>query len=85
MTRVACRETGLPMKKYWKEGLWPALVPGLMTLLIISYIPSLLPPQWWRILISIALGVATMAVTVWYYGMTEGEKTFVRSKLPWRK
>ncbi len=81
MIRVANKEAGLPIKKYWKEGLWPALCPGLMTLLVISGIPQLFPPQWWRILISIALGVATMAVTVWRYGMTEGEKAFVLSKL----
>ena len=81
MIRVANRETGLPVRKYWKEGLWPALVPGLMTLLAVSFIPEVLPPQWWRILVSIALGVATMGVTVWYYGLTEGEKAYVKSKL----
>ncbi|MBR4740165.1 MAG: hypothetical protein IK074_03275, partial [Bacteroidales bacterium] len=74
-------EAGLPIKKYWKEGLWPALCPGLMTLLVVSYIPEVLPPQWWRILISIGLGVATMALSVWYYGLTEGERAYILSKV----
>ena len=52
-----------------------------MTLLVVSFIPEVLPPQWWRILISIGLGVATMALSVWYYGLTEGERAYILSKV----
>ncbi len=81
MMRVAQQETGLSWKVYFRKGLWPALVPGLMALLVISFIPEVLPPAWWRFLVSAALGAATMVVCIWHYGLTEGEKSFVRSKL----
>ena len=81
MMRVAQQETGLSWKAYFRKGLWPALVPGLMSLLVISFIPEVLPPAWWRFLVSAALGAATMVVCIWHYGLTEGEKSFVRSKL----
>lgn len=85
MMAVAHKETGLPLDQYWKKGLWPAIAPGLMTLIVISFIPEVLPPEWWRILVSVGLTVATMATSIWQVGLTEGEKAFVRSKLPWLK
>ena len=85
MMRVAQRETGLPLKKYWKEGLLPALVPGLLTLMLLYFVSILLSPAWWRFLLIAALGVLFMAISIWQYGLTEGEKAFVKSKLPWRK
>lgn len=81
MIHIAHRETGLPIKKYWKEGLWPALVPGLMTLMVISAIPGFLPPVWWRFLVSAVASVVLMGSAIWFYGLTEGEKAFVKSKL----
>ena len=81
MIGVAGKEAGLPVRTYWKKGLWPAISPGLMTLLVISFIPDVIPPVWWRFLFSAALGAAVMAVSVWFYGLTEGEKAYVRSKL----
>ena len=85
MMLVAHKETGLPLDQYWKKGLWPAIAPGLMTLIVISFIPEVLPPVWWRILVSVGLTVATMATSIWQLGLTEGEKAFVKSKLPWLK
>ena len=85
MMLVAHKETGLPLDQYWKKGLWPAIAPALMTLIVISFIPEVLPPVWWRILVSVGLTVATMATSIWQLGLTEGEKAFVKSKLPWLK
>lgn len=85
MMAVAHKETGLPLKKYWKEGLWPALSPGLMTLILVSSIPSFVPDVWWRFLVSAAFSVIMMGATIWWYGLTPGEKSFVKSKLPWLK
>ena len=85
MMWVAHKETGLPLGDYWKKGLWPALAPGLMTLIIISFIPEVLPAAWWRFLVTAALGAVSMATAIWQVGLTEGEKAFVRSKLPWLK
>lgn len=85
MMRVAHKETGLPLGYYWRKGLWPALAPGLMTLIVISFIPEVLPAAWWRFLVTAALGVVSMATAIWQVGLTEGEKAYVRSKLPWLK
>ena len=81
MMRVAHKETGLPLGDYWKKGLWPALAPGLMTLIVISFIPEVLPAAWWRFLVTAALGAVSMATAIWQVGLTEGEKAFVKSKL----
>ena len=81
MMRVAHKETGLPLGDYWRKGLWPALAPGLMTLIVISFIPEVLPAAWWRFLVSAALGAVSMATAIWQVGLTEGEKAFVKSKL----
>ena len=83
MMRIAHQETGLPIDEYWKKGLWPALCPGLMALLVVTAAIAVIPATWWRFLVMALLGAATMAVSVWHYGLTEGEKSYVRSKLPW--
>lgn len=81
MMAVARKETGLSVRYYFKNGLWPALVPGLMTLMVVSFIPGVIPPVWWRFLVSATLGALSMGVSIWYYGLTPGEKAFVKSKL----
>ncbi len=81
MMRVAHKETGLPLGDYWRKGLWPALAPGLMTLIVISFIPEVLPAAWWRFLVTAALGAVSMATAIWQVGLTEGEKAYVLSKL----
>ena len=81
MLVIAQKDTGLPIGEYWKKGLWPALVPGLMTLLVVSASVAILPPAWWRFLVIAALGATSMGVNVWFFGLTEGEKAFVRSYL----
>lgn len=81
MMRVAQEETGLSAAYYFRKGLWPALVPGLMALLVVSFIPGLIPPVWWRFLVSATLGAAAMAVAIWNYGLTTGEKAYIKSKL----
>ena len=81
MMRIAQKETGLSMNFYFKNGLWPALVPGFMSLMMVYSISGILSPVWWRFLVSAALGAGTMAVAIWNYGLTPGEKAFVKSKL----
>ena len=81
MMRVAQQETGLDLKTYWKRGLRPALIPGMSTLLVIPFIVEVIPPMWWRFLVSAAIGVVFMGSSIWFYGLTEGEKSFVKSKL----
>ena len=84
MMWVAQEETGLPVGYYIRTGILPALVPGLVALLTVSFIPGLVPPVWWRFLVSAAVGAAVMGIVIWQYGLTEGEKAFVKSKIPHR-
>jgi len=85
MLSIAHKDTGLPIKMYWQKGLWPALCPGLMTLLVVTSVMSFLPPAWWRFLVMTLVGVISMALSVWFYGLTEGEKAYARTKLPFLK
>ena len=82
MIGIAHRETGLPLGDYWKKGLWPALCPGLMSLMVVSALVSVLLPSWWRFLVMAAVGLVSMAVFIWFFGLTAGERDYVKSKLP---
>ena len=84
MVRVAHQDTGLPIKDYWKKGIWPALVPSLFTLLVVVSVPSFIPPVWWRFLLVVALELVSMGVCIWAYGLTPGEKAFVKERLSQR-
>ena len=81
MLRVVHKDTGLPIGKYVKEGIWPAIVPMLIVMPVVSCVAGLIAPSWWRFLLIAALGFVLTAVAVWNYGLTPGEKAFVRSKI----
>ena len=81
MLRVVHKDTGLPIGKYIKEGIWPAIVPMLIVMPVVSCVAGLIAPSWWRFLLIAALGLVLTAVAVWNYGLTPGEKAFVRSKI----
>lgn len=81
MLRVVHKDTGLPVKKYLREGILPALVPMLIVLPVVCCIAGLIAPAWWRFLLIAALGLVLTAIAIWNYGLTPGEKAFVRSKI----
>ena len=81
MLRVVHKDTGLPVGKYLREAIWPAVFPGALVMLAAFPLHRLLPDAWWRFLAVAAAGVVLMAIGVWNYGLTPGEKAFVKSKL----
>jgi O-antigen/teichoic acid export membrane protein len=81
MLRVVHKDTGLSVKKYLREGILPALVPMLIVLPVVCCIAGLIAPAWWRFLLIAALGLVLTAIAIWNYGLTPGEKAFVRSKI----
>jgi len=83
MLHIVHQDTGLPVGKYLREAIWPSVFPGALVMLVIFPLTRIIPPLWWRFLLMAAAGVLLMAVAVWNYGLTEGEKAFVKSKLPW--
>ena len=81
MLAVTSRETGLPVRKYLREALFPALFPSILVALAIWPLTRLVPVTWWRFLLVAAAGVILLSIGVWNYGLTPGEKAFVKSKL----
>ena len=81
MLRVVHKDTGLPIGKYIKEGIWPAIVPMLIVLPVVTCLAQIIDPEWWRFLVIAAVGLVLTAAAVWNYGLTPGEKAFVRSKI----
>lgn len=81
MLQIAHRDTGLPVRAYWQKAIVPAFTPGLFTIIIIEGLAHVMPAAWWRFFVMAALSALFMASFIWYYGLTEGEKAFVLSKL----
>lgn len=81
MLAVTGRETGLPVGKYLREALFPALFPCALVALAIWPLSRLVPAIWWRFLLVGAAGVILLGVAVWNCGLTAGEKAFVKRKL----
>jgi len=79
------RDTGFPVRKYLRRGILPAALPVLIMLPVLVLLSECIPPSNWRILISILADVVLSAAVTWFTGLTEGEKAFVSSKLPWRQ
>ena len=81
MLRIANKDTGLPVKEYWKQAIVPAVTPGLFTLMIIESLSLVIPESWWRFFVMAAISAVCMGILIWFYGLTPGEKAFVKSKL----
>ncbi len=82
MLLVTSRETGLPAGKYIREAVWPALVPALIVLPVVTCLYEVLPASWWRFIVIAAAGVVLTAVSIWNNScLTPGEKSFILSKL----
>ncbi len=81
MLAVTHRETGLPWKKYIREGIWPALLPMLTVLPAAVALADLIPETWWRFLVVALTGLLLTAASIWNNGcLTPGEKAFIKSK-----
>ena len=81
MLRIVHKDTGLSVKKYLKEAIWPAVVPMLIALPVVICVSRLIHPAWWRFLLIAALGVVQSAAAIWKFGLTAGEKAFVLHKI----
>ena len=81
MLRIAHQDTGLPVKEYLKQAIVPAVVPGVLTLIIIAALTFVIPEAWWRFFVMAALSAFIMGGFIWLFGLTPGEKAYVKSKL----
>lgn len=81
MLRIAHQDTGLPIGEYWKKAIAPAVIPGLITLVILVALSFVIPEAWWRFFVMAALSALCMGGFIWRFGLTPGEKAYVKSKL----
>ena len=63
----------------------PMLVAILPAVLVVWPLTRIVPVCWWRFLLTAFAGVVSTGAGIWFWGLTEGEKGFIRSKLPFRK
>ncbi len=85
MLAVAHKDTGFPVGEYLRKAVWKAVAPALLMLPVIFFLVRVIDPVWWRFFVMGGAGVIFMAVAVWQAGLTEGEKGFVKSKIPFLK
>lgn len=81
MLAMAHKDTGFPVGAYLKKAVLPMLVAVVPSAVVVFPLCSVVPAAWWRFLLTAALGVVTSGIGVWLYGLTEGEKAFILSKL----
>ena len=82
MLLVARKDTGFPIGNYVRKALLPMLAAVLPSGLLALLLWSVLPVAWWRFLVVAAACAVTACAGVWLWGLTEGEKAFVKSKVP---
>ena len=82
MLLVARKDTGFPIGDYVRKALLPMLAAVLPSGLLALLLWWALPVAWWRFLVVAAACAVTACAGVWLWGLTEGEKAFVKSKVP---
>ena len=85
MLSVVHSQTGLPVRKYLRDAVLPIIGGTLLPGLMVYSLCKLVSPAWWRFLLVAAVGVITMSIAIWNYGLTPGERAYLRSKLPRKK
>jgi len=81
MLAMAHRDTGFPVGAYLRKAVLPMLAAVLPSALVVFPLCRVLPVLWWRFVVMAVLGVLLSGIGIWLYGLTEGEKAFVLSKL----
>ncbi|MBQ7623297.1 MAG: hypothetical protein IJS66_06130 [Bacteroidales bacterium] len=82
MLMVARSDTGFPVGKYLRTAVLPMLAAVLPPVLLLVPVCLWVPAEWWRFLLSAAVGCAGAAAGAWLFGLTGGEKAFLKSKIP---
>lgn len=82
MLLICCRDTGLPLGDYIRKAVVPMLWAAGPGVAAAALSAALLPAAWWRFIAVAATGAAAMGLGIWAGGLTEGEKSYIKSKLP---
>lgn len=81
MLAVAHRDTGFPVGAYFRKAVLPMVWAVLLSSLVVYPLMRLLPVTWWRFLVIAAAGVLSTGAAIWFWGLTEGEKDFVKERI----
>lgn len=84
MLAVVHHDLHFSVRAYCRKALLPILAGMFPALVLIPPLCLVIPVCWWRFLVIAIAGLAVSALGIWLWGLTPGEKAFVRSKLPWR-
>ncbi len=79
------RETGFPPMMFVREVLWKVIPTAAVTLTVTCLVWRVFDPGLWRLLVSLAAGFLSTCLTVYFFSLSEGERSFVRSKLHSKK
>ena len=85
MLAVVHKDTGFPVGAYFRKAVLPMLVAVLPSAVFVAPLVLWVPVVWWRFILIAFVGVLATAAGIWFWGLTEGEKGFMRSKLPFGK
>ncbi|MBR4809641.1 MAG: lipopolysaccharide biosynthesis protein [Bacteroidales bacterium] len=81
MLMIAHHDTGFPPALYLKKAILPVLWAAVPAAVAVIPIVLLVPPVWWRFIAVTAAGLLASGAGIWLGGLTEGEKSFVRSHI----
>lgn len=79
MLWVVHRDTGFPVGRYFRTAVLPMFSAVLPAALAVGVVVWLVPVCWWRFLVVAFVGLLASASGVWLWGLTPGEKAYVRS------
>ena len=85
MLSVVHADTGFPVKDWLRKALVPILAAAVPSALVVFPLCAVLPVTQWRFLLTAVLGVVLSGIGIWFWGLTKGEKAFVKSKLPHKR
>ena len=85
MLLLVHRDTGFPIGMFFRKAVAPIMAAVLLGAVCVIPLVLFVPVAWWRFLLTAFVGVLATAAAAWLWGLSEGEKGFVLSKLPWRR
>ena len=85
MLLLVHRDTGFPIGMFLRKAVVPILAAVLLSVVFVMPLVLFVPVAWWRFLLTAFVGVFATAAAAWLWGLSEGEKGFVSSKLPWQR
>ncbi len=75
------RQIGFPPMMFVKEVLGKVVPAAVIALAVTFLVRRVFDPGLWRLLVSLAVGFVSTGVAAYFFSLSEGERSFVKSKL----